>query len=225
MATYTVAGIPRTCSEDYRRWKKRPVSKSNLSACRVCIASDGGCCVFPLSDGWKIILLPTEVQLISEYTGKDPSEFIDATPLPSSQQEDYNQFNAKDPLWSRLFSLWTQPSGFKNNCPFVQSEGCSLPYQVKPFLCRVYPLDFNITDGNIFLPVETDCLMLMSVGSINSVLSCFDDDWESLQCRFEAFRHDFLSLLNMLEGTVTKITNLLNTSLNGGTQAAPPPTI
>jgi Fe-S-cluster containining protein len=212
-------------SRPYRRWKKRPASKSSFSVCRACIASAGGCCVFPLSDGWKIILLPAEVQLISEYTGKAPSEFIDTTPLPLLQQEAYNQFTAKDPLWSRLFSLWTQPSGFKNNCPFIQSEGCFLPYEVKPFLCRVYPLDFNITDGNIFVPVETDCLLLKSVGSINSVLACFDDDWGSLQGRFEAFRHDFLSLLNMLDGTANKITNLLNTPLDGATQAAPQPTI
>lgn len=209
----------------YRRWKKSSASQSRLFTCHVCIASDGGCCVFPLSYGWKIILLPTEVPLLLEYTSKAPSEFIDTTPLPLAQQEDYNQIDAKDPLWSRLFSLWTQPSGFKNNCPFVHTEGCSLPYQVKPFLCRVYPLDFNITDGTIFLPVETDCLLLKSVGSINSVLACFDDDWESLQCRFDTFRSDFLSLLHVLEGTVTKVTNSSNTPLDVATQDAPAPTI
>jgi Fe-S-cluster containining protein len=166
-----------------------------------------------LSDGWKITLLPEEVQLISKYTGKAPSEFIDTTPLPLSQLEDYNQFAAEDPPWSRLFSLWAQPSGFKNNCPFVRSEGCMLPYRVKPFLCRVYPLDFSITDGNIFLPVETDCQLLKSGGSINSVLACFNDDWESLQCRFEIFRHDFLSLLNTLEETAAGTTTLVNTPL------------
>jgi hypothetical protein len=209
----------------YRRWKKQPVSKTSLSACHVCIASDSGCCVFPLYDGWKITLLPTEVQLISEYTGKDPSEFIDTTPLPLSQLEDYNQGIAKDPPWSRLFSLWAQPSGFKNNCPFVRTEGCMLPYQVKPFLCQVYPLDFSITDGNIFLPEETDCPLLKSGGSINSVLACFDDDWESLQCRFETFRHDFLSLLNMLEGTAARTTNLVDIPLDGATRNASVPII
>lgn len=178
------------------------MSKSSLSPCHLCIADDG-CCVFPFYDGWKIVLLPSEVQRIAEYTGKDPSEFIDLTPLPLSQQEEYNQYNANDLLWSRLFSLWAEPSGLINNCPFVKKEGCSLPYNIKPFLCQAYPLDFNITDSKIMIPAETDCELLKSMGSLDSVLTYFHDDWDSLNSRFEAFRQDFIALLNNLEGTVS----------------------
>lgn len=183
----------------YQWWKKWSAGNSSPAICRACIASDG-CCVFPLFDGWKIILLPTEVQRIAAFTGKDPSEFIDTTPLPLSQREDYLRLSVEDPLWSRLVSIWTQPSGFKNNCPFLQTEGCSLPYQVKPFLCQIYPLDFNITEGTIFLPEETDCLLLQRGSSIEEVLAHFNDDWENLQHRFEAFRSDVVSMLNILEG-------------------------
>ena len=183
----------------FYRWRWRN-SGPNLSACRVCITFDDGCCVFPLWDEWKIVLLPAEMQRISEFTGKDPSEFIDTTPLTPPQLEDYIDPGNEDPLWARLFSLWTQPSGFKDKCPFVMAEGCSLPYEVKPFLCQAYPLDFNITAGTLFVPEETDCPMLQSSRSLHEVLACFGDDWDSLQSRFEAFRQDFISLLNTLEG-------------------------
>ena len=76
----------------------------------------------------------------------------------------------------------------------------SLPYHVKPFLCQAYPLDFNIAAGTIFVPEETDCPMLQSSRSLHEVLACFGDDWDNLQSRFEAFRQDFISLLNTLDG-------------------------
>lgn len=145
-------------------------------------------------------MLPAEVQRIAEFTGKDPSEFIDTAPLTVSQLEDCLAFSTEDPLWARLFSLWTHPGGFKNSCPFVKAEGCSLPYQVKPFLCQAYPLDFNITAGTIFVPEKTDCPMVQSGKSLHEVLACFGDEWENLKRRFESFRRDCISWLNALEG-------------------------
>ena len=183
----------------FYRWRWRG-SGPNLSACRVCITFDDGCCVFPLWYEWKIVLLPTEIQRISEFTGKDPSEFIDTTPLTPPQLEDYVDSGNEDPMWARLFSLWTQPSGFKDECPFVTAEGCSLPYEVKPFLCQAYPLDFNVTDGTIFIDDKTSCLLLKGARSISEALACFGDDWDNLQSRFKIFRHDFLSLLDTIEG-------------------------
>jgi hypothetical protein len=182
----------------FYRWKWRS-SGPNLSACRVCITFDDGCCVFPLWDEWKIVLLPAEIRRISEFTGKAASEFIDITPLTLPQLEDYIDPGKEDPLWARLFSLWTQPSGFKDKCPFVMAEGCSLPYHVKPFLCQAYPLDFNITAGTISVPEETDCHVLQSSGSLHEALACFGDDLYSLQRRFEEFRQDFILLLNTLD--------------------------
>lgn len=168
-----------------------------MSSCHECIATDGGCCSFIFADGWKIILLPTEVKRIVELIGKDPSGFIDTTPLTPAQREWYiSRFGVEDPLWVRLVSLWTNPSGFKNSCPFIQAEGCRLSYQEKPFLCRIYPLDFNITDGHIFLPKETACPIGQNAGSTKEVLDYFGDDWEALQRSSKAFRQDFISLLN-----------------------------
>ena len=164
--------------------------------CRVCIILSGGCCVFPFLEGWKIILLPGEIQRIAEFTGEDPSHFIDNSPLTQNQLEFYTENAVEDPLWARLFSIWTKPAGLKGRCHFLKREGCSLPYHVKPFLCQTYPLDFNITKGTLLLNGGMNCLLLRSVRSVDEVPNRFDDDMNSLQLRFEAFRNEFFSLLN-----------------------------
>ena len=163
--------------------------------CRVCIIFSGGCCVFPFMDGWKIILLPGEIQRIAEFTGEDPSYFVDNSPLTQNQLEFYTGNTVEDPLWAQLFSAWTKPAGLKGKCNFLKREGCSLPYHIKPLLCQIYPLDFNITKGTLLLKGDMDCLLLKSVRSADEVPNRFDDDMNSLQLRFKAFRNEFLSLL------------------------------
>ena len=151
--------------------------------------------MFPFIDGWKIILLPGEVQRISEFAGKDPSSFVDNTPLTQNQLEFYTKDSVEDPLWAQLFSTWTKATGLKGSCNFLKKEGCSLPYHIKPILCQIYPLDFNITKGTLLLNGGMDCLLLQSVCSVDEVPNRFNDDMNSLQLRFNAFRDEFLSLL------------------------------
>ena len=175
-----------------------------MVGCHDCIATNGGCCNTIFTDDWKIILLPTEVKRISKLTGKAPSEFIDTSPLAPSQLRWYvSRYAVEDPLWVRLVSHWTHPAGLKNTCPFLVPNGCSFPYQDKPFLCQVYPLDFNITWGNIFLPKETSCPVGQSATSIKEVLAYFRDDWEGLQRRFRVFRRHFVSLLRTISASST----------------------
>ena len=141
-------------------------------------------------------MLPGEIRRISEFAGKDPSQFIDNTPLTRNQLEFYTNGNNDDPAWAQLFSAWKRPSGLKGRCHFLTKQGCSLPYNIKPFLCQVYPLDFNITEGRLLLSNDMDCLLLKSVRSVAEVPDRFADDPGNLQIRFEAFRNELLSLLN-----------------------------
>jgi Fe-S-cluster containining protein len=172
-----------------------------MVSCHDCIVTSGGCCNTAFTDRWKIILLPNEVKRISKLTGKDPSEFVDTSPLAPSQLRWYVcQYAVEDPLWVQLVSLWGHPVGLKNSCPFLTCEGCSLPYQDKPFLCQVYPLDFNITRGDIFLPKDTSCPVGQSASAEEKVPAYFGDDWEGLQRRFRLFRTHLLLLLGTVLG-------------------------
>lgn len=180
----------------YFRWyNKLSGHRPTSSICRVCIIFSGGCCVFPLIDGWKIVLLPSEVLRISEFAGEDPSYFVDNNPLTQNQLEFYTKDNNEDPLWAQLFSTWTKPTGLKGRCKFLKKDGCSLPYHIKPFLCQIYPLDFNITESTVLWNGDMDCLLLQSVCSMDEVPNRFDDNLDSLQLRFTAFRNEFFSLL------------------------------
>lgn len=171
-----------------------------MGTCRECIASSGGCCASVFIGGWKVILLPSEVARISRVTGKEPSEFVDNSALIPRQRDWYATGNIdEDPLWRYLLSLWTRPSGIKDFCPFLTPKGCSLACQSKPFACRVYPLHFNVTTGQIDLPKEMDCPACQGKKSVSEVLDYFGDDMGSLKAAFKAFRHECVSLIFMLE--------------------------
>jgi Fe-S-cluster containining protein len=184
----------------YYRWRgEKDGEKLTRNACRVCIPVTGGCCVFALYDGWKIFVFPAEAQRIAEYTGKDIPEFLDTSPLVEGQRANLAENAEEDPLWSRLFSIWPEPGGFKGRCPFVQKDGCPLPYHVKPFICQMFPLDFNITANTINFRNDLECLVPQVAGSKAKITACFGDHCDHLDERFQAFRNDFISLLDTLE--------------------------
>jgi Fe-S-cluster containining protein len=170
-----------------------------MSGCPDCVAASAGCCKTVFLDDWKIILLPREIKRIAELTGKDPSQFVDSGPLSRSQLRWYvSRYTQEDPIWVKVVSQWKAATGLKASCPFLNSNGCTLPYRDKPFLCRVYPLDFNITQGTIFLSRETGCPVGQQASSVAEVLDYFRDDWESLKQHFMVFRQDFFLLLEMI---------------------------
>lgn len=184
----------------YYRWRReKDGERLTKNACRLCISVTGGCCVFALYDGWKIFVFPAEAQRIAEYTGKELSEFLDTSPLSESQRAYFNENGEDDPLWERLFSLWTQPGGFKGKCPFVQKDGCPLPYHIKPFICQMFPLDFNITSNTINFRNDLECLIPHVADSKDKIIACFGDHCDHLDERFQAFRNDFIALLNTIE--------------------------
>ncbi len=169
--------------------------------CRHCIKEYGGCCKFVFHDDFKLILLPSEVRRIASLSGKEAEEFIDAAPLSPYQREWFvTGPDRHDKLWSRLFHLWGQPTGFKGPCPFLTERGCPFQYRDKPFICQAYPLDFNITSDQLFRPTDSDCMVCERAKSDAELVSYFNDDWEGLRKRFRSFRRECIEMLNKFEG-------------------------
>jgi hypothetical protein len=178
-----------------------PIAAGPSPQCTRCIATTRGCCVTPFEDGWKIVLLPDEVESIAALTARAPATFIDRTPLVPDQREYYLEGETSDPLWASLFARWPRPTGFKGACPFLSCTGCTLPYDQKPFLCQVYPIEFNLTRGTLFLPAqEEECDVTTAARSPRDVTDCFGDNLESLQRRLDLFRQRALKLLKKLDG-------------------------
>lgn len=172
--------------------------------CVRCIAATHGCCVTPFEDGWKIVLLPDEVASIAALTRRAPASFIDETALVPDQREYYLEGETNDPLWASLFARWPRPLGFKGACPFLSCAGCTLPYEQKPFLCQVYPIEFNLTHRTLFLPTldeDDSCDVTAAARSPRDVTDCFGDNLESLHRRLDLFRQRALKLLEKLDSS------------------------
>jgi Fe-S-cluster containining protein len=169
-----------------------------MSTCHECVTLTDGCCVFSLVSGWKVILLPSEITRIAAVAQKTPLEFVDTSPLIPSQLQTYIS-DGEDSIWAQFFSLWRNPSGVRYPCPFLKRSGCSLPYESKPFICRVYPLVFNITTGSLYCPGEMPCLVGRTRPTLEEIVNYFGDNIHSLNDGFMVFRKEFLSSLNQLE--------------------------
>lgn len=100
----------------------------------------------------QVYITPADMRRVAVHTGRD--DFYEYA-LPDDpvylQQDD-------DPTWPRYVF---QPDGTrrvlkrleqgagKGDCIFLGQAGCSLPGDVRPLICRMYPFDFNdqgITD-------------------------------------------------------------------------------
>ena len=162
------------------------------------MANTGGCCNFSLIGGWKIILLPYEINRIAAVLQRTPSEFVDTSPLIPPQLQTYLS-DYEDSIWVRLFLIWHNPTGIKHPCPFLTSKGCSIPYESKPFICQAYPLTFHITAGILCCPNETSCPIGRNQPKIEEVVKHFGDNLQRLNEEFIVFRRELITLLNLLE--------------------------
>jgi Fe-S-cluster containining protein len=83
---------------------------------------------------------------IEEHTGRtDFSEYrVPENPIYSHAEQD------DDPVWrDNVF----QPDGSRRvlkrqeggDCTFLGEAGCTLPLEVRPLICRIYPFDFDHT--------------------------------------------------------------------------------
>jgi hypothetical protein len=109
-----------------------------------------------------------------------------------------SEYEHEDPLWVHFVSIWSRPTGIRGTCPFLSNTGCTLTYQDKPFICRIYPLDFNITWGGISPPKSTHCPVARLARSNEEVVGHFGDDWKALECGFGEFRQELISLLGAI---------------------------
>lgn len=82
---------------------------------------------------------------IRDYSGRDDfTEFRPAVNIDYADQDD-------DPIWrDHVFLedgsrrvLKRQPNG---DCTFLGTQGCVLPLEVRPLVCRLYPYDYT-ADG------------------------------------------------------------------------------
>jgi Fe-S-cluster containining protein len=105
--------------------------------CARCARHTRTCC-----QDTQIYVTPGDVERIAARTGRrDFYEFR----LPD---DPIYLDNADDPLWAlHVFRedgtrriLKHEPNG---DCTFLGEQGCTLPIEARPLICRLYPFDYN----------------------------------------------------------------------------------
>jgi Fe-S-cluster containining protein len=109
-----------------------------VSLCVKCARHERTCC-----QKTEILVTDGDIQRISTYTGK--SDFW-AYRTPANP--DYMQPQPHDPHWL-LYTL--RPDGTRAqlhqqpswDCTFLSPTGYTLPTEVRPLICRLYPYDYT----------------------------------------------------------------------------------
>lgn len=117
--------------------------------CARCARRQKTCC-----QQTDIVLTDGDVARVSAYTGR--TDFIDHRPAGGPEYLDQDD----DPTWRdatfgadglRRVVKW-QSSG---DCTFLGEKGCSLPYETRPLICRLYPFDYD--ESGVFAEPASGC--------------------------------------------------------------------
>lgn len=109
-----------------------------MNLCVMCAQHERTCC-----QGVEILLTDGDRERITRHVGRSDFWEYHKPADPALVAE-----NPKDPNWllytvradgTRL-QLKQQPSG---DCTFLTPTGCSLPTEMRPFVCRLYPYDYT----------------------------------------------------------------------------------
>ena len=110
--------------------------------CARCARHTKTCC-----QGTEIYTTSGDVKRIAEHVGtSDFYEFrLPDDPVYADQDD--------DPLWkTRVFradgSRRVLKQQANRDCTFLGTQGCSLPLEVRPLICRLYPFDY--TEAGVF---------------------------------------------------------------------------
>lgn len=102
----------------------------------------------------QVYATPGDVERIAAHTGR--SDFVEFRPPEDAAYADQDD----DPTWrDRVFRsdgsrrvLRREPNG---DCTFLGPSGCTLPLEVRPLVCRLYP--FQYTEAGLAEQVAIGC--------------------------------------------------------------------
>ena len=131
--------------------------------CMNCARTGTSCC-----KNYQISLTTGDIQRISEFLGHQ-NFFTLETPVLEDIEPDY------DPLW---LSMILRPEGLvrvlirtpERNCAMLTETGCTLPYDRRPLICRLYP--YKYTEEGI-LGIDQACPISK------------EKEWGSLLCQLD----------------------------------------
>ena len=109
-----------------------------MKLCAKCARHERTCC-----QDTEILVTDGDIQRIRDHAGR--SDFWEYR-TPSDPE--YLEENPGDPhwLWYTVRADGTRPvlkHKVSRDCTFLSPTGCSLPMEVRPLICRLYPYDYS----------------------------------------------------------------------------------
>jgi Fe-S-cluster containining protein len=111
---------------------------TDVSLCALCAARGLTCCQGADRD---IYITLGDLDRIKAFCGRD-----DFYEFRRPTDPDYAD-NDEDPVWAACVF---KPDGSRRvlkktaaGCCFLKADGCALPLQIRPLVCRIYPYDYN----------------------------------------------------------------------------------
>lgn len=109
-----------------------------MRLCVVCAEQGRSCCV-----NRDIVVSPGDIDRITSHTGD--SHFHELRPARSPEYLEHDD----DPLWNLCtVQLCGRRKVLRHSAPglcwFLTERGCRLPEEIRPLVCRLHPVEFNL---------------------------------------------------------------------------------
>ena len=106
--------------------------------CKQCLSEKKDCCINGLKR-YKLRVFASK----EEVKKSGFPEGFEKIKLDNIQTRDYKKQNY-DLVWKKIFTKYKEFYFLKEPCNFVSIEGCKLDNEIKPFICLIFPADFNL---------------------------------------------------------------------------------
>jgi len=133
-----------------------------MNFCGICYTEGKECCRHR-----DVIVTNGDLDRIMKFTNR--SDFVENR---ISRYPHSAQYNFEDPTWHRYTlnednTRRVLKNSKDDNCVFLSNEGCTLPMNVRPLLCRLHPYMYS---EHQILFIDDDC-----------PITNFDDPYKALE--------------------------------------------
>ena len=159
--------------------------QNNEHICLQCSRVFPTCCIAPHNRDEEVtVLSEDEVKTIISVIGEKRSNRYIAK-VPNSK--DFFKklaalfpYNVEEIIAKNKPGAWHYRIRIKNDsrCSFLTETGCLLPYDSRPWFCRIYP--FWVMNGKVELFTNNQCLALLRSTDISQVYEVFNTNEEEV---------------------------------------------
>lgn len=166
---------------------QKGVILTTIDICRKCYSNHTSCCTVKSKTGEKMMIPPVsrpEIdQILNFLTDKKEDQIFEVKQnSPFYIRQMFNLFPGMEdsvlrqfPENGRHFELKTA----KEACVLLGSNGCTLPRDIRPHFCQIYPFWFFEYEPHVFQ--DSDCLALQTSNTVSEVFLSLGTNPEMLK--------------------------------------------